>query len=150
MANWAAVAVPVVAGLTVARFAARGAAPVRGERDEAWSAGGTAQVAALAAVGCGAGTAVLAAASGGPLGTGALAEFGPVWWLVGPAALAWTAAIGVPVALLLRAWRLRENRWGRRRDLTEKEPERDTGGEGGEQGGEEGAEGAEGAEAGTG
>ncbi|WP_405389058.1 DUF6350 family protein [Streptomyces sp. NBC_01102] len=127
VANWAAVAVPVVAGLTVARFAARGAAPVRGERDEAWSAGGTAQVAALAAVGCGAGTAVLAAASGGPLGTGALAEFGPVWWLVGPAALAWTAAIGVPVALLLRAWRLRENRWGRRRDLTEKEPERDTG-----------------------
>ncbi|MGW4230944.1 cell division protein PerM [Streptomyces sp. NPDC004980] len=127
LANWAAVAVPVVAGLTVARFAARGAAPVRGERDEAWSAGGTALVAALAAVGCGAGAAVLAAASGGPLGTGALAEFGPVWWLVGSAALAWTAVIGVPVALLLRAWRLRENRWGWRRDLAEKATEGDTG-----------------------
>ncbi|WP_462022423.1 cell division protein PerM [Kitasatospora cinereorecta] len=125
MANWAAVAVPVVAGLTVARFTVRGAAPVHGERDDAWSAGGTALAAVLAAVGCGAGAAVLAAASGGPLGTGALAEFGPVWWLVGPAALAWTAVIGVPAALLLRTWRLREHRWGWRRVLTEKGNEED-------------------------
>ncbi|MET8476569.1 DUF6350 family protein [Streptomyces clavifer] len=117
MANWAAVAVPVAAGLAVARFTAQGAAPVRGERRGAWRFGVTALVAMLAAMGCGAGAAVLAAASGGPLGTGALAEFGPVWWLVGPAALAWTALIGVPAALLLRAWRLRENPWRWRRDL---------------------------------
>ncbi|MFJ8975865.1 DUF6350 family protein [Streptomyces sp. NPDC102282] len=115
-ANWAAVAVPLVAGLTVARFVARGAAPVAGAREEAWGQGMTAVVAGVAAVGCGAGAAALAAASGGPLGTGALAEFGPVWWLVGPAALAWAALVGVPVALLLRAWRLRERRWGWRWD----------------------------------
>ncbi|MFD9293194.1 DUF6350 family protein [Streptomyces sp. NPDC060030] len=115
-ANWAAAAVPAVAGLVVARFVARGAAPVRGMREEAWGQGRTALVAGLAALGCGAGAAVLASVSGGPLGTGALAEFGPVWWLVGPAALAWTAVIGLPVALSLRAWRLREHRWGWRLD----------------------------------
>ncbi|MEU8705189.1 DUF6350 family protein [Streptomyces sp. NPDC048565] len=111
-ANWAAVAVPVLAALTLARFVARAAAPVCGAREEAWGQARTALVAGLAAVGCAAGAAVLAASSGGPLGTGALAEFGPVWWLVGPATLAWTAVIGVPAALLLRAWRLREHRWG--------------------------------------
>ncbi|NEA19635.1 hypothetical protein G3I29_30110, partial [Streptomyces halstedii] len=68
--------------------------------------------------GCGAGAALLAAASGGALGTGALAEFGPVWWLVGPAALVWTAVIGVPAALLTRAWRLREQGWSWRRDVS--------------------------------
>ncbi|MGW1815075.1 cell division protein PerM [Streptomyces sp. NPDC002125] len=121
-ANWSAVAVPVLAALAVARFTARGAAPVRGAREGAWSQGHTALVAGLAAVGCGVGAAALAAASGGPLGTGALAEFGPVWWLVGPAALAWTAVIGVPVALLIRAWRLREQRWGWRWDAAKAEP----------------------------
>lgn len=114
--NWMAAVVPAAAGLAVGRCAARGAAPARGDREKAWGQGRTALVAALAALGCGIGAAVLAAASGGPLGTGALAEFGPVWWLVGPAALAWTAVIGVPAALLLRVWRLRENRWGWRRD----------------------------------
>ncbi|MFC8231168.1 DUF6350 family protein [Streptomyces sp. NPDC057287] len=120
-ANWAAAAVPVVAGLAVARFVARGAAPVPGAREGAWGQGATALVAGVAAVGCGAGAAALAAASGGPLGTRALAEFGPVWWLVGPAALAWAALVGVPVALLLRAWRLRERRWGWRWDAVKGE-----------------------------
>ncbi len=120
--NWASAAVPALAGLAVARFVARGAAPVRGAREEAWGQGRTALVAGLAAMGCGAGAAVLAAASGGPLGTGALAEFGPVWWMVGPAALAWTGVIGVPVALLLRAWRLREHRWGWRWEAARGEP----------------------------
>ncbi|MFD5136698.1 DUF6350 family protein [Streptomyces sp. NPDC058378] len=120
-ANWAAVAVPVMAALTVASFVARGAVPVRGAGKETWGQSRTALVTGLAAVGCGAGAAVLAAASGGPLGTGALAEFGPVWWLVGPAALAWTAVIGVPAALLLRAWRLRETRWGWRWDAAKGE-----------------------------
>ncbi|MEU1128070.1 DUF6350 family protein, partial [Streptomyces sp. NPDC005899] len=114
--NWAAVACPVVAGLIAARVTARAAVPVTGVREEAWEPGGTAVVATLSAVGCGAAAAVLAAASGGPLGTGALAEFGPVWWHVGPAALAWTAVIGVPAALLLRAWRLRAHGWQWRRD----------------------------------
>ncbi|MFC8261079.1 DUF6350 family protein [Streptomyces sp. NPDC057291] len=99
--NWAAVAVPVAAGVTIARFTGR-----NGEACSLWE---TALTAALAAVGCGVGTAALAAAAGGPMGTGALAEFGPVWWLTGAAAPAWTALIGVPGALLLRAWRLRQH-----------------------------------------
>ncbi|MCX4845846.1 DUF6350 family protein [Streptomyces sp. NBC_00893] len=106
--NWSAAAVPVAAGVTVAWFTVRRAAPPGAAREDAWSPRETALAAALAAVGCGAGTAVLAAAAGGPLGTRALAEFGPVWWLTGAAALAWTALLGVPGALLLRAWRLRE------------------------------------------
>ncbi|MEV1040565.1 DUF6350 family protein [Streptomyces sp. NPDC050204] len=106
--NWSAVAVPVAAGATVAWFTVRRAAPPGAAREDAWSPRETALAAALAAVGCGAGTAVLAAAAGGPLGTRALAEFGPVWWLTGAAAMAWTALLGVPGALLLRAWRLRE------------------------------------------
>ncbi|MEU9203031.1 DUF6350 family protein [Streptomyces sp. NPDC048332] len=105
--NWAVAAVPVVAAVTVAWFTARRAAPAHGEREEAWSVRETCLVTALAAAGCGMGTTLLAAAAGGPLGTHALARFGPVWWLTGAAALAWTAALAVPVALLLRAWRLR-------------------------------------------
>lgn len=115
--NWVAAAVPAVAALAVARRVARSAAPSPAGDEEPWGQGWTALIAGLGAVGCGAGAAALAAASGGPLGTGALAEFGPVWWLVGPASLVWTAVIGVPAALLLRAWRLRENRWGWRRDV---------------------------------
>ncbi|MGW2177402.1 cell division protein PerM [Streptomyces sp. NPDC001732] len=107
--NWAAGAVPVAAGVTVAWFTVRRAAPAGAERAEAWNPRETALTAALGAVGCGVGTAVLAAASGGPLGTRALAEFGPVWWLTGAAALGWTVLLGVPGALLLRAWRLREH-----------------------------------------
>ncbi|MFE9814912.1 DUF6350 family protein [Streptomyces sp. NPDC005773] len=105
--NWAVVAVPVTAAVTVAWFTVRRAAPARGEREEAWSLRETALTTALAAAGCAIGAALLAAAAGGPLGTHALARFGPVWWLTGAAALVWTAALAVPVALLLRAWRLR-------------------------------------------
>ncbi|MEU2022841.1 DUF6350 family protein [Streptomyces sp. NPDC016469] len=105
--NWAAGAVPVAAALTVAWFTVRRAVPDDGERDEAWGLWETTLTTALGAAGCGLGTALLAAAAGGPLGTRALADFGPVWWLTGAAALAWTTGIGVPAALLLRAWRLR-------------------------------------------
>ncbi|MEU2245965.1 DUF6350 family protein [Streptomyces sp. NPDC019224] len=105
--NWAAGAVPVAAALTVAWFTVRRAAPAHGVREEAWSLRETALTTALGAAGCGIGAALLAAAAGGPLGTHALADFGPVWWLTGTAALAWTIVIGVPAALLLRAWRLR-------------------------------------------
>ncbi|MDT0489145.1 DUF6350 family protein [Streptomyces griseus] len=117
--NGAVLAVPVVAALAVARCTVRRAAPADAPRASAWSPRETALVTALAALGCGAVTALLTAAAGGPLGTGALSAFGPVWWLAGPAALAWTAVIGVPAALLLRLWRLREPGWAWRRDVPE-------------------------------
>ncbi|MFJ7626305.1 DUF6350 family protein [Streptomyces sp. NPDC097595] len=113
--NWAAGAVPVAAALTVAWFTVRRAVPAEGVREDAWGMGETALTTALGAVGCGLGAALLAAAAGGPLGTHALADFGPVWWLTGAAALAWTTVIGVPAALLLRAWRLR----GRKKENAE-------------------------------
>lgn len=108
--TWAAGAVPVVAALVIAWFTVRVAAPPYAERDEAWSARDTALAAALAGIGCALLMAALAAVAGGPMGTGRLAEFGPVWWLTGAAALAWAVGIGVPAALTLRVWRLRERR----------------------------------------
>ncbi|MET7357425.1 DUF6350 family protein [Streptomyces sp. NPDC005562] len=119
--NWVTLAVPVGAGLAVACCTARAAAPALGERGGAWSRGRTAAGAAMAAVVCGVMTAGLAALAGGPMGVAVLSEFGPVWWLTGAAALAWTTVIGVPAALLLRAWRLRvppdRQRWPRLRRL---------------------------------
>ncbi|AXG79799.1 hypothetical protein DVK44_21505 [Streptomyces paludis] len=109
-ANWAAGLVPVAAGLAVAWFTVRTAAPPYSVRDEAWSARETALTAGLAGGVCAVLTASLAALSGGPLGNSELAAFGPVWWLTGAAALGWTVALGVPMALLLRTWRLRERR----------------------------------------
>lgn len=117
--NGAALAVPVAAALAVAWFTARRAAPADAPRAQAWSTRETVRVTLLAALGCAAGTALLTAVAGGPLGTGALREFGPVWWLAGPAALVWTSGIGVPAALLLRLWRLRTPGWAWRRDVTE-------------------------------
>ncbi|MFI6642213.1 DUF6350 family protein [Streptomyces sp. NPDC050504] len=105
--NWLAALVPVAAGAVIAWFAAREAAPRGGERADVWSVRETALVAGLAAGFCAVAAAGLAAAAGGPLGRGALAEFGPVWWRVGAAALVWTAGVGVPGALGLRAWRVR-------------------------------------------
>ncbi|WSD21606.1 DUF6350 family protein [Streptomyces phaeochromogenes] len=131
--NWAAGAVPLAAGVAVAWFTVRagvpgridggettgdgegqgrgqGRGPVVAHRGEAWSPGRTAGNAALAALLCGLALAVLAALSGGPLGTHALADFGPVWWQTGPAAAGWTAVVGIPAALVLRALRLRQPR----------------------------------------
>lgn len=137
--NWAAGAVPLMAGVAVAWFTVRAGVPGRidggeaigdgdgeGQRQgkgkgkarvpvaahggEAWSPGRIAGNAALAALLCGLALAILAALSGGPLGTHALADFGPVWWQTGPAAAGWTAVVGVPVALVLRGWRLRQPR----------------------------------------
>ncbi|MFG2025127.1 DUF6350 family protein [Streptomyces sp. NPDC048825] len=125
--NWAAAMVPLVAGVAVAWFAVAPGLP-RGEgrgdmgatapaRGEAWSCGRIAGTVTLAALLCGLALAVLAALAGGPLGVAALADFGPVWWQTGPAAAGWIAGVGVPVAVGLRAWRLREPRarkiWGR-------------------------------------
>ncbi|MFI1246055.1 DUF6350 family protein [Streptomyces anulatus] len=117
--NGAALVVPVAAALAVAWFTARRAAPADAPRAQAWSTRETVRVTLLAALGCAAGTALLTAVAGGPLGTGALREFGPVWWLAGPAALVWIAGIGVPAALLLRLWRLRTPGWAWRRDVPE-------------------------------
>jgi hypothetical protein len=105
--TWAAAAVPVVAGIVVGCFAGRAAAPVAGEREPSWRWWPTVWVTALAALACGVGTAALAWLAGGPLGTETLADFGPVWWQAGGAAAVWTAVTGVPVALVVRAVRLR-------------------------------------------
>ncbi|MGW1072960.1 cell division protein PerM [Streptomyces sp. NPDC002537] len=69
----------------------------------------TAGTAALGAALCAVLMAFLAYAASGTLGRSRLAAFGPPWWLVGGAALAWTAVLGVPGALILR--------WTRRRAL---------------------------------
>ncbi|MCF3965338.1 cell division protein PerM, partial [Streptomyces fuscigenes] len=105
--HWSAAAAPVAAGITVAWFTLRKAAPAYVDRDEAWSAGATALTGCLGALVAGALTALLTVLAGGPLGTGNLARFGPVWWQTGTAAALWTAAVGVPFALLVRAWRVR-------------------------------------------
>jgi hypothetical protein len=108
--HWATAAVPAVAGPTVAWFTLRVAAPPYAAREEAWGARETALGTALGSAVCAALMASLAAMSGGALGNGRLTDFGPVWWLTGAATLGWTVGLGVPTALLLRAWRLRERR----------------------------------------
>lgn len=92
--GWATLAVPAAAGLLVAWSVGRSA--------DAWSLRRTALVAASAALVSGAAFALLAAASGGPLGTATLAAFGPSWWATGSAALAWTLLLGAPGAVTLR------------------------------------------------
>ncbi|MFI1310821.1 DUF6350 family protein [Streptomyces albidoflavus] len=114
--TWACAAIPVVAGITAGWFTGRAAAPDRsfgtggtgtGGAPSPWPASVTAGTAALAALVAGLVCAGASRAAGGPLGTGRLAELGPVWWAAGGAALAWTLLLGVPTALALRAWRLR-------------------------------------------
>ncbi|MFF1718993.1 cell division protein PerM [Streptomyces sviceus] len=97
-AHWAVGAVPVVAGVAVGWFVGRAA-------DAGGSRGRTAGGVVRAAVLCAGAVAVLAALAGGPLGVGVLARFGPVWWQVGAAVVGWITAVGVPVALAVRAWR---------------------------------------------
>ncbi|MFJ8084820.1 DUF6350 family protein [Streptomyces sp. NPDC096205] len=133
--NWAATTVPVLAGLTVGWFVARAASRVPGEgadtdshgggrrsreragrgttseggpAGEAWTLRRTAGVAGLAVALCAAALAGAAALSGGPLGTSALARFGPLWWQAGPAALLWGALAALPMALGVHAWRRRD------------------------------------------
>ncbi|MFF4184580.1 DUF6350 family protein [Streptomyces sp. NPDC001691] len=108
--NWAAAGVPLVAGAALARRAARSAVA------EGWGRRETARAALVGAVLFGCALAVLAALAGGPLGTGALAAFGPVWWRTGGAALLWAAVVGVPGSVALRAWQTR-TRAGARRPL---------------------------------
>ncbi|MCQ6555284.1 DUF6350 family protein [Streptomyces sp. C10-9-1] len=108
----AAVSVPLAAGLLVAWRATEGAAPRYGDPGQAWTVPATVLAVVLGALGCGAATALLAAVAGGPLGSGRLAVFGPVWWLVGGAAALWTASVALPVTLAVRAWRVRSGAGG--------------------------------------
>ncbi|WP_176711862.1 cell division protein PerM [Streptomyces sp. DI166] len=104
--NWAAGAVPVVAGAVVGWFVGRAG------RGGAWSRWRTAGVALVACAMWAGVMAGLAAVAGGPLGVGALASFGPVWWQVGVAVLAWGAGVAVPVAVVRRVWGSRGVRGG--------------------------------------
>ncbi|WP_079174911.1 DUF6350 family protein [Streptomyces malaysiense] len=127
--NWAAALVPVAAGMVAGWFVARAAVRRRGRGEPPrvrWSAARTTGVTLLTAVVCALLMALLAALSGGPLGVGALARFGPLWWRTGPAAGAWTALLGLPTALVVRAWRLRGAGTPRSAD----EPEQPAGGRG--------------------
>lgn len=112
--HWAAGAVPLAAGAVVGWFTARAATAGEpgdlGERGAgtaagAWSWRRTAAAAVVAAVLCAVLVALLAAFAGGPLGSAALARFGPVWWQAGGATLAWIAVVAVPVAVVARSWR---------------------------------------------
>ncbi|MFE0803172.1 DUF6350 family protein [Streptomyces sp. NPDC058812] len=111
--HWTAGAVPLVAGAVVGWFTARaatgadpGAHEAAGAEDAgAWSWRRTVAASVLAAVLCAVLVALLAALAGGPLGDGALARFGPVWWQAGGATLAWVGVVALPVAVLVRAWR---------------------------------------------
>ncbi len=115
--HWAAGAVPLVAGVVVGWFTARAATAgvAAGEAGVAegagaagaWSWRRTAGAAVVAAVLCAVLVALLAAFAGGPLGSAALARFGPVWWQAGGATLVWIGAVAVPVAVVARAWRAR-------------------------------------------
>ncbi|GAA2397833.1 cell division protein PerM [Streptomyces coeruleofuscus] len=114
LVHWTAGAVPVAAGVVVGWVVARGAASGEhggtrpgGGCGAVWPPGRTARAAAFAAVLCAAALAGLAALAGGPLGVTVLARFGPVWWQVGAAALAWLVLVAVPTAVTVRAWRCR-------------------------------------------
>ncbi|MEV8568420.1 DUF6350 family protein [Streptomyces sp. NPDC051322] len=111
--TWAVAAIPVAAGVVLGWFATR----VRhGGRRRALR--DTVRTAAVAAVGCAIAMAVLAELAGGPLGTGALRSFGPVWWRTGVATLVWTLTTGMPVALVRHWWAGHPERVARRAAVT--------------------------------
>ncbi|WP_369657822.1 DUF6350 family protein [Streptomyces sp. RPA4-2] len=100
----AGAAVPVAAGVTVVWFlrkAARGSGAVEMGGDEGWSRGRVVAGVGVAGVLCGLVMALLAGLAGGPLGVGALAHFGPVWWQAGGAVVVWTVGVGVPVGAVV-------------------------------------------------
>lgn len=118
--TWPAVLVPVAAGVVTGLVVARHLA---GEPRGLRGAGQTVLVAGCASLGVGLAMAFLAAVASGPVGSGRLSTFGPAWPQTGAAALAWTAWLSAPVALLARWW------LGRRRRLVAR-----PGGGGGEAG----------------
>ncbi|MDX3071897.1 DUF6350 family protein [Streptomyces sp. MI02-7b] len=94
VATWLALLVPAVAGVTVGWFAV--------DREAAAGPGRTAARAALGGTACGVVLALLTELAAGPLGSGALADFGPSRWLTAAAAVGWTVVIGAPTALVVR------------------------------------------------
>ncbi|MFF5426006.1 MULTISPECIES: DUF6350 family protein [unclassified Streptomyces] len=94
--HWSAAAVPFAAAAVQGWYAGR-AGRERAARETVLTALGAAWVTGTALT-------VLAAASGGPIGSGRLADFGPVGWQTGAAAVLWGAVVGVPVACGVRAW----------------------------------------------
>ncbi|NEA59988.1 hypothetical protein G3I60_38990 [Streptomyces sp. SID13666] len=112
--SWAVFGLPVLAGVYAAWLV--GGAAAAGS----WRPARTALVAALAALGCGAATALLAGWSAGPMGSAVLADFGPRWWAAGGAALGWTLVVGAAGAVGVRWWHVRDpaepvswgERWG--------------------------------------
>ncbi len=110
--QWAAVVVPVTAGLVVGWFAAAAGPGRAAGTGREWPRVRAAAVALLASILCAGAVAVLAGLSGGPLGVGTLARFGPVWWQAGMATLMWVAGVGVPAAVGARVWQGRERKGG--------------------------------------
>ncbi|PNG16068.1 hypothetical protein C1J00_44080, partial [Streptomyces cahuitamycinicus] len=104
-----------------AAAAERGGTKPGDARAAAWSAGATTRAAALASLLCATLLAGLAAMSGGPIGSAVLSRFGPVWWQVAAATLAWLGLLAIPTAVAVRAWlcrssRAREPKIGRQRE----------------------------------
>lgn len=93
-AGWAALVVPGLAAAVLAACLGRERLTFRQ----------TLRAGAGAALLHGLAFAVLAAWSGGALGTGLLADFGPAWWYAGALAAAWPLAVGLPGALLVRRY----------------------------------------------
>ncbi|MFF7891153.1 DUF6350 family protein [Streptomyces sp. NPDC007907] len=115
--HWAAGVVPLAAGVMVGWTVVKGAASTErggtgpgGGGAATWPAGRTVRAAALASLLCAVVFAGLAALSGGPLGAAVLSRFGPVWWQVGAATLAWAGLPAILTALAVRAWRRRTPR----------------------------------------
>ncbi|QKV94428.1 hypothetical protein HUT19_23925 [Streptomyces sp. NA02950] len=97
----------IAAGMSLALFTGIAAARRLGRGDRpSWTLIETTMLAVLAALGCSAAMALLAAVSGGSLGVGILSDLGPSWWRTGGATLGWTALIGVPGAVVVRWVRL--------------------------------------------
>ncbi|MFF7096059.1 DUF6350 family protein [Streptomyces rubradiris] len=111
--HWVVGVVPALAGMTAGWFVARAAVrpPGPGEPARArWSVGQTAGVVLLTGAVCAVAVALLTALAGGPLGVAALSRLGPPWPRAGGAAGLWTPVFALPVALLVRAWRLLRGR----------------------------------------
>ncbi|MFC8795978.1 cell division protein PerM [Streptomyces cinereoruber] len=100
--HWSAAAVPLVAAVLLGHRVGRSA--------RTWTVRDTVLTALGAAGACAAAFTALAGAAGGPLGSGRLSAFGPVWWQAGAAAALWTVCAGVPTALGVRAWGRRSPR----------------------------------------
>ncbi|HEX7189456.1 MAG TPA: DUF6350 family protein [Actinomycetes bacterium] len=102
-AGWAALAAPVVAGV-LAAWLLRRRAGAPASPGTAGLSSWRALVAAAGAVGVavGVGVGALAALAAGPAGPGRMAETGPDWWAVAPAAAIEVAAVVAVTLLVLR------------------------------------------------